>query len=139
VTVEARYIISGGLAGRERLRVLARAMYPTTAALFDRIGIEPGINCLDVGCGGGDVTCELARRAAPGGRAVGIDMDAAKVAIAREEAEPGLAVEYREGDVLTTEIAPDYDVIYVRFLLTHMPTRRPSPSGSPPACARKAS
>lgn len=120
MTVEARYIISGGLAGRERLRVLARAMYPTTAALFDRIGIEPGINCLDVGCGGGDVTCELARRAAPGGRAVGIDMDAAKVAIAREEAEPGLAVEYREGDVLTTEIAPDYDVIYVRFLLTHM-------------------
>ena len=56
VTVEARYIISGGLAGRERLRVLARAMYPTTAALFDRIGIEPGISCLDVGCGGGDVT-----------------------------------------------------------------------------------
>lgn len=120
--VQGRYIIRGGLEGRERLRVLGRAMDPTTAALFDRIGIAPGMSCLDVGCGGGDVTCELARRVAPGGRAVGIDMDAAKIAIAREEAEAGggLSAEYREGDVLTTEFAPDYDVVYVRFLLTHL-------------------
>ena len=122
MSVEDRYIIRGGLAGRERLRVLARAMHPTTAALFDLIGIAPGMSCLDVGCGGGDVTCELARRAAPAGRAVGIDMDGTKLAIAREEADrdAGLAVEYREGDVLTTEMAPEYDVVYVRFLLTHM-------------------
>src|SRR5918998_506795 len=122
MSVEDRYIIRGGLAGRERLRVLARAMHPTRAALFDLIGIAPGMSCLDVGCGGGDVTCELARRAAPAGRAVGIDMDGTKLAIAREEArgDPRLAVEYREGDVLTTEMAPEYDVVYVRFLLTHM-------------------
>jgi SAM-dependent methyltransferase len=122
MSIEDRYIIRGGLAGRERLRVLARAMHPTTAALFDRIGIAPGMSCLDVGCGGGDVTCELARRAAPAGRAVGIDMDGTKLAIAREETDgdAGLAVEYREGDVLTTEMAPEYDVVYVRFLLTHM-------------------
>lgn len=120
--VQDRYIIRGGLEGRERLRVLARAMHPTTAALFDRVGVAPGMSCLDVGCGGGDVTCELARRVAPGGRAVGIDMDAAKIAIAREEAETGgvRSVEYREGDVLATEFAPDYDVLYVRFLLTHL-------------------
>jgi SAM-dependent methyltransferase len=120
--IEDRYIIRGGLEGRERLRVLARAMYPTTAALLDRVGIVPGMSCLDVGCGGGDVTCELARRVAPGGRAVGIDRDATKLAIAREEADgdTGVAVEYREGDVLTTELAPEYDVVYVRFLLTHM-------------------
>ena len=80
------------------------------------------MSCLDVGCGGGDVTCELARRAGPAGRAVGIDMDGTKLAIAREEADgdAGLAVEYREGDVLTTEMAAEYDVVYVRFLLTHM-------------------
>jgi SAM-dependent methyltransferase len=117
-----RYIIRGGLEGRERLRVLARAMYPTTAALFDRVGIVAGMSCLDVGCGGGDVTRELARRVAPGGRAVGIDRDATTLAMAREEAEgtPGVAMEYREGDIVTTELAPEYDVIYVRFLLTHL-------------------
>jgi SAM-dependent methyltransferase len=122
MSVNDRYIIRGGLAGRERLRVLARAMHPTTAALLDRIGVAPGMRCLDVGCGGGDVTSELARRVAPAGRVVGIDMDVAKLAIAREEAAAngGLAVEYREGDVLTSELAPEYDVVYVRFLLTHL-------------------
>ena len=97
-------------------------MYPTTAALFDRVGIVGGMSCLDVGCGGGDVTLELARRVAPAGRAVGIDKDETKLAIARDECDGDaeLTVEYREGDVLTTELAPEFDVIYVRFLLTHM-------------------
>jgi len=123
MSVEDRYIIRGGLEGRERLRVLARAMYPTTTALLDRVGIVSGMSCLDVGCGGGDVTRELARRVAPGGRTVGLDRDGTMLAIAREEADrdADVAVEFREGDVLAAELAPEYDVVYVRFLLTHMP------------------
>ena len=123
MSAEDRYIIRGGLEGRERLRVLARAMYPTTTALFDRVGIVSGMSCLDVGCGGGDVTRELARRVSPGGRTVGLDRDGTMLAIAREEADrdADVAVEYREGDVLAAELAPEYDLVYVRFLLTHMP------------------
>jgi 2-polyprenyl-3-methyl-5-hydroxy-6-metoxy-1,4-benzoquinol methylase len=92
--------------------VLARAMYPTTAALFDGIGIVPGMNCLDMGCRGGDVARELARRMAPGGGGRH-RQGQTKLAIAREEADrdAGVAVEYREGDVLTLELAPEYDVV----------------------------
>jgi SAM-dependent methyltransferase len=120
--VHDRYIIRGGIEGRNRLRILARAMYPTTAALFDRVGIVRGMSCLDVGCGGGDVTRELARRAGSAGRARGIDIDATALAIAREEADHDGAsdVEYQECDVLTAELEPEHDVIYVRFLLTHL-------------------
>jgi SAM-dependent methyltransferase len=116
------YIIRGGSAGRERLRVLARATRPTTAALLDRVGLASGMRCLDVGSGGGDVTCELAHRVSPGGSVAGIDLDEAKVALAREEASAeGIGnVEYRVGDILATDLAPDYDAIYVRFLLTHL-------------------
>jgi 2-polyprenyl-3-methyl-5-hydroxy-6-metoxy-1,4-benzoquinol methylase len=64
------YIIRGGVEGRERLRVLARVMRPTTLNLFDRVGIRPGMACLDVGCGGGDVTFELADLVGPKGRVV---------------------------------------------------------------------
>jgi SAM-dependent methyltransferase len=119
--VRDRYIIGGGLAGRERLRVLARALGPTTAALLDRVQIAPGMRCLDVGCGGGDVTCELARRAAPG-HVVGVDFDETKLALARDEAAAARIdnLEYRTGDVVKIDLASEYDAIYVRFLLTHL-------------------
>jgi ubiquinone/menaquinone biosynthesis C-methylase UbiE len=97
----AHYIIRRGLAGRERLRVLARVNGPATSGLLARLGIEPGMRCLDVGCGGGDVALALARLVGPEGEVVGVDLDEVKLGIAREEAKAaGVAnVEYRRGDV----------------------------------------
>ena len=51
------YIIKGGIAGRDRLRVLGRALQPTTTAFLHRVGVTTGNTCLDVGCGGGDGGC----------------------------------------------------------------------------------
>jgi hypothetical protein len=62
------FVIRGGLEGRERLRVLGRVMRTSSMSLFDRLGLRDGTICLDVGCGGGDATLELARRVAPVGR-----------------------------------------------------------------------
>jgi len=121
---EATYIISGGERGRERLRLLSRVMWPTTNALFQRIGFPQDAMILDVGCGGGDVTVAL-RQLAPHGRAVGIDVDDVKLGLARAEADAaGLTdIEFRVEDV--TQPPPErdlgrYDAIYVRFVLTHL-------------------
>jgi len=73
-----RYVIRGGVEGRERLRLLPEIMRPATRALIDRVGIREGAVCLDVGCGGGDVTFELARAAGSSGRATGVDLDTVK-------------------------------------------------------------
>jgi 2-polyprenyl-3-methyl-5-hydroxy-6-metoxy-1,4-benzoquinol methylase len=116
------YVIRGGLEGRERLRVLARVMRATTMSLFDRPDLEDGLTCLDVGCGGGDATLELARRVGPRGRVVGIDIDDTKLQLARAEAaEQGVKnVEFRRLDV-RKESAPEiFDVVYARFVLTHL-------------------
>ena len=80
------YIIRGGIEGRERLRILSRVLQPTTLDLLKRAGARPGLNCLEVGCGGGDVACDLARLVAPGGRVLGTDIDRPQLAIARAEA-----------------------------------------------------
>jgi 2-polyprenyl-3-methyl-5-hydroxy-6-metoxy-1,4-benzoquinol methylase len=77
------YVIRGGLQGRERLRVLARVMWPTTSALFSRVGIAPTARCLDLGCGGGDVTRALAGIASDG-FVVGADLET-KLELARAE------------------------------------------------------
>jgi ubiquinone/menaquinone biosynthesis C-methylase UbiE len=119
----SHYAISGGVSGRERLRVLARTMQPTTTALFDRLQIAPGLSCLDVGCGGGDVTLELARRVGPGGKVLGTDIDETKLEIARAEADAqGVRhAEYRNLDVRQQPPDASYDIVYARFLLSHLP------------------
>lgn len=118
-----RYVIRGGVEGRERLRLLSEVMGPFTRALLAEVGIHEGSTCLDVGCGGGDVTLELARAAGPTGRAVGVDMDEAQLKIARREAaQLGLSnIEFEVRDVTQWEPDESFDVTYARFLLTHLP------------------
>lgn len=116
------YVIRGGIEGRERLRILARVMQTSTASLFDRLGLCDGFTCLDVGCGGGDVTFELARRVAPHGKAVGADIDQTLLELARQEAQQqGVTnVEFRLSDIRQVAGASEFDVVYARFLLTHL-------------------
>ena len=56
------YVIRGGSAGRERVRLLSGIMHESTMSLLDRFDFNDGQRCLDIGCGGGDVTQEIARR-----------------------------------------------------------------------------
>jgi len=120
-TAPQSYVIRGGAAGRERLRILARVVQPTTRALLQRGGVAAGMVCLDVGCGGGDGSVELAKLVGPSGRVVGVDLDATKIELARREAaEQGLSqIEFH---VAAADAAPGlaFDVVYARFLLTHL-------------------
>ncbi len=97
-------------------------MWPTTFQLVKRTGIGEGMICLDMGCGGGDVTLGLARLVGPEGRVVGVDMDAVKLEAAREEAgrQKISNVEFQQADIYQWSSGRGYDRIYVRFLLTHL-------------------
>ena len=118
---ESTYIIRGGPEGRERLRLVTRVMAPSTTELLDRVGVAHTADCLDVGCGGGDVTLELARRA-HAGRVVGLDLDEAKLEIARGEARTASVdnTDYRCQDLRNLDPEPAYDVVHARFVLSHL-------------------
>ena len=116
------YVIRGGIKGRERLKLVSKIMHPNTSLLFERAGIAEGMSCIDVGCGSGDVTLELSRRVGSSGKVVGADLDRTKVDLARQEAE-GLAignVEFRVFDIRDCRAECEFDVVYARFLLTHL-------------------
>lgn len=82
-----QYVNRGGVEGRERFRLLSRVMRPITMSLLDCLGVGDGLTCLNAGCGGGDVTSELARRAGPRSRVIGVDIDETELDLARREAE----------------------------------------------------
>jgi tRNA A58 N-methylase Trm61 len=73
------YVIRGGVEGKARLSVVSAALAPSTAAALDAAGLGEGMRCLDLGCGGGDVTLAIGRAVGPGGSVVGIDMDPVKI------------------------------------------------------------
>nr|AGD93230.1 hypothetical protein orf211 [uncultured bacterium] len=116
------YIIKGGEEGRARLSVLARVLAPTTERLFDRFEPLKGRLAIDAGCGGGDVSFEIAERVGPHGRVVAIDLDETKLVSARQEAERRGAshVEFVKGSVIEPWPAASASFVYVRFVLTHL-------------------
>jgi ubiquinone/menaquinone biosynthesis C-methylase UbiE len=117
-----RYVIRGGRAGYERLQLLARVHWPATRALCARAGVGTGMRGIDLGCGGGEVTFELAQLVGPDGAVIGVDMDEVKLALAREAAaERGIAnVEFRVQNVNDWDEPTTYDLVYSRFLLQHL-------------------
>lgn len=117
-----RYVIRGGRAGYDRLKVLAEGALPETADLLDRAGVGEGLRCIDLGCGTGDVCFELARRVGPTGHVTGVDQDEVKVALAREEAAAkGIRnAEFLAGSAYELVEPGAFDVVYCRFLLQHL-------------------
>lgn len=75
--------------------------------LVDALGLQPGMQVLDAGCGPGRHALELGRR---GIAVVGVDASPDFVALARAEAE-GLPVEFHETDVRTITYADAFDAV----------------------------
>ena len=85
--------------------------------------LRPGFDVLDLGCGPGTITLDLAARVAPG-RVLGLDRSAEVVAqAARVAADAGAddGVEFAVGDAYALEL-PDasFDVVHAHQVLQHL-------------------
>ncbi|HEY8185433.1 MAG TPA: methyltransferase domain-containing protein [Pyrinomonadaceae bacterium] len=118
----SRYAIDGGREGKARLKLLARVMLPTTSQLLKRVGLSKGMKCLDVGCGGGDVTRLMASLVGPEGKVVGTDADLEVLTMAQQDAvtERLDNVEFHHTDASVCQGEDENDLVYARFLLTHL-------------------
>jgi SAM-dependent methyltransferase len=78
---------------------------------------RPGDRVLDIGCGFGDTTRQLAQVAGPNGHAVGIDAAERFIDAAGEEASADDAanVEFRVADVQTEPLGGPYDYAFARM------------------------
>lgn len=89
---------------------------PILHLLLQRAAPAAGEVVLDVGCGCGTTTIELATRVAPGGRALGVDISGPMLGRARERAPAGLPIEFIEADATAHAFEPGAaDLLFSRF------------------------
>lgn len=120
----AVYALGSSIGESARLQRQAEELAADSAALLDRVGLRPGDSAIDLGCGPRGVIDLLAERTAPGGRVVGLDADAAHVAMASQfVASRGLSgVEVMRGDARHTGLElSSFDLVHARTLLVTVP------------------
>ncbi len=89
-----------------------------TPRLLDALALAPGERVLDVGCGGGKATIEAGRRVGPEGSAIGADLSAALVDLARRRARDAAAdnVSFEVVDMQQDTVSgPPFDVAMSQF------------------------
>lgn len=83
--------------------------------------LKPGASLLDVGCGPGTLTVDLARAVAPG-RVVGVDAAEVVLKTARDHAhDEDVTVEFASANAYQLPFADDtFDIVHVHQLLQHL-------------------
>jgi len=97
---------------------LDRQIGPLGEAAMEAARLAPGERVLDVGCGCGATSIELARRVAPGGSVLGVDVSSVMLAAARAAAAraSAMGVTFADADAQTASLAPGgFDVAFSRF------------------------
>ncbi|MGO1069383.1 class I SAM-dependent methyltransferase [Lysobacter sp. CA199] len=86
-------------------------------AALEAAAPQPGEAVLDIGCGAGATSFELARAVGAGGSAVGADVSEPLIGRARERAQAlGLPVDFRLADASQPLFAPrGFDLLFSRF------------------------
>lgn len=120
------YAIHGGQAGNKRLAILSRALQSTTNDFMNRYAASIQGQCLDLGCGGGSVTLNIARLAKDKGEVMGTDIDPVNVSLATALAKQQRIenVQFSCSNAYQLVAVQQYAFIYSRFLLSHL--KRPA-------------
>ncbi|MGH6735424.1 MAG: methyltransferase domain-containing protein [Methyloceanibacter sp.] len=108
----------------QRLRNQAGMWQGATEALLDRVGLGPGMTCLDVGSGPGAVMRLMGDRVGPSGKVTGLEIDGTlgAQALADLKAEGGAEFALVEANVMEAGTIPGapFDLTYCRLFLMHM-------------------
>jgi SAM-dependent methyltransferase len=113
----AAYVLGHHLKGEgKRLALMSKLLDPMHQRYLRALDLlKSGANTLEVGCGNGSISAWLARRVAPEGRAVAVDLDLSLVAVRA----PNL--ELCKHDILAGPVERgSFDIVTARAVLHHV-------------------
>jgi len=97
-----------------RARGIDAMLWPMTEQALAVAALQAGESVLDIGCGAGASSLEIARRVSPDGKVVGVDISPQLLAVARERG-AGRPIEFREADAGGAELGERFDAAFSRF------------------------
>jgi SAM-dependent methyltransferase len=117
-----QYLLGAAPAETRRLQAQGGFFAASSDRLLRLAGIRPGMRVLDIGCGAGDMTMQIASIIGESGRVTGVDADAAVLAVARERAAgAGLSnVDFRQARVPGVALDGPVDAVTGRMILMHL-------------------
>lgn len=120
------YAIHGGNEGSTRLDILSRTIEKSTENFLKTTGLTGVKNCLDLGCGTGKVSMMIAKLIGDQGQVLGLDINELniKAAIKSAKIQQIDNVNFEVFDAYQLNSGTTYDVIYSRFLLSHLANPR---------------
>ena len=98
-------------------REIDRIVVPFGDAALKAAAPQPGERVIDIGCGCGDTSIEIARIVGKAGAVVGIDVSTPMLEVARSRAASSDCAHllFREADASEADLPPDNDLLFSRF------------------------
>jgi SAM-dependent methyltransferase len=101
---------------RKRLAGMEELWDPGTKAVLDRVGLQEGWHCLEVGAGGGSIAEWLAERVGPEGRVLATDVTTRYL-----DALDAPNLETREHDILSDPLPEEgFHLVHARLVAEHL-------------------
>jgi SAM-dependent methyltransferase len=100
-----------------QLSGLEHFLDPFTVGVLDRLPLQPGDRCLEIGPGRGSIVRYLADRVGPTGRVAAVDLDPSRLT-------PGGNVDIYQHDIRDgLPVGGPFNIIYSRLVMVHLPER----------------
>lgn len=110
----------------DRLKLQATIALSLEKKIWEQAGLRPGMEVLDLACGPGFTSCELARETGSGS-VTGVDISKELIAVAGQAkaSEKVDNVSFRTGNVYELDLPENqFDFVYARFLFQHLKNPR---------------
>jgi len=118
------YVLAESPVEAQRLHQQSLLVEEGTRQIFDGLGLAPGMRCIEIGCGHGDIMMALGDRVGHAGTVVGVDLDGELgLRVVEQLNRTGQArFTFKQGDVTDPNTLPrdQFDVVAARFLLIHL-------------------
>lgn len=115
------YLVKVGKDADYRLKIMHKIFQQHTISFLKNLGLSPGMKVLEIGCGTGYVTRDLANIVGPEAEVHAIDISHEQIAIAKENTSEFSQISFHHLSVEDLgQIDQKFDFVVSRFVLMHL-------------------